>query len=269
MAGGLAGTAPTDSANLRRRMALMTAGGPVMSFLVAVAAYFGTFVVGGFFGVLLLAVAVMSALIGTVTILPMRNGGFMSDGARLVMLYRGGAEAERWCALAALGGASTFGERPREWDETLIEKSLASPDGSLDDAGASLSAAHHALDLGETDRAKSLLGRAIEATDVPGFLRSQALLENAFFRAYFEGDAEASRKLFAEVQPGSTFEKHLDLRVESAVLLVEGRVDEAREKARLALRELSGSMSPGTARLEREWLEEMESGKSPGRGTAA
>lgn len=255
MAGGLGGAVPTDSRNLTRRMAVYVAGGPSASLLLALAA----------FGLLSLAppsvellpstVAAASFFVGVVTLIPNRTGGFVSDGARIRMLLRGGPEAERWCAIAALSGMSMAGVRPRDWDGEMIGKSLSPADGSFDDAGASSLAHCHALDRGEVDEAEALLERALAAENVPEVLRSQILLEAAFLRAHLRDDPDGARALLAEAKPRKVMEKSLPLRAEAAISLAEGDVEGAGAKAREGLEALRASLDAGAAKLKREWLE--------------
>ena len=86
-------------------------------------------------------------------------------------------------------------------------------------------------------------------------VRSQVLLEAAFFQAQFRHNTKEARDLFSKAQPSKALEKHLPARAESAILLAEGNIVEARKKARESLGALGGSFSAGTAKLEREWLE--------------
>lgn len=257
LAGGLGGAAPTDSRNLTRRAMAYVAGGPVASLLLAATALGLLFVVPASIGIVLSIIAVFSFLIGIVTLIPTRmSGGLVSDGARLKMLTQGGPEA-RWCAIAAINGASMAGKRPRDWDEEMIQSSLSHPDGSLDDAGASSTAYYHALDTGRTDEAEALLGRALSAEEAPEMVRSQVLFEAAFFQAYFRQNTKEARNLFSKAQPSKVLEKHLPARAESTILLVEGDNEEAKKKARESLEVLGSSFSAGAAKLEREWLEDI------------
>lgn len=257
LAGGLGGATPTDSRNLTHRMTAYVAGGPVASLLLAVAAFGLFFIAPPSIGIILALAAVTSLGIGVVTLIPNKTGGLVSDGARLLMLRRNGPEAERWCALAALSGASMLGKRPRDWDEEMVRKSLAHPDSTFDDAGASSTAYYHALDLGRIDEAETLLERALSAENLPEMMRSQTLLENAFFQASFRQDTEKARSLFSKAQPGKVLEKHLPVRAEAAILFAEGEGEKAKQKAHKSLEALDRSFSAGTAKLEKEWLEDL------------
>ncbi|MBA2692558.1 MAG: hypothetical protein H0U65_08710 [Rubrobacter sp.] len=117
MAGGLGGAAPTDSRNLTRRMMAYVAGGPFASFVLAAVSVGVAVVAPPSVGIVFGAMAAMSLFIGIATLIPNKLGGFSSDGARLLMLRRGGPEAERWAAISALAGTMMAGTRPRDLAE--------------------------------------------------------------------------------------------------------------------------------------------------------
>lgn len=261
MAGGLGGAAPTDSRNLRRRMMLYVAGGPVASLVLAALSFGVALVASPSVGLVFGITSLTSLFVGVVTLVPSKFGGFVSDGSRLLMLLRGGPEAERWAALSALGGASMAGVRPRDFDGELVERSLSPSDGSLDEAGARSTAHYRALDLGDPEKGEDILRPALDIQDVPEMLRSQLLLEAAFLRARFLGDPEEARKLFSTAKTNKVLDRSLPLRVEAAISLAEGDSEEARKKAKQSLDELGDSLSAGTAKLEREWLEEILAGR--------
>ena len=121
--GGLAGSAATDARDLKRRTAVMVAGGPVASVVLALGAWlalrafdlvpfdasasFASFVT--FFT--LQMIAGTSAAIALATLVPMTTSGFLTDGARLLRLWRGGPVAERDSAIQAIMGSSLSGVR--------------------------------------------------------------------------------------------------------------------------------------------------------------
>src|SRR5438477_457991 len=64
--------------------------------------------------------AITSLLSFGANVLPFRSGGALSDGARMKMLLFNKQQAERYCSIVALVGASKRGQRPRDWDATWI-----------------------------------------------------------------------------------------------------------------------------------------------------
>lgn len=265
LAGGIAGSIPRDDRNLRRRMAMMTAGGPLASLVLALAAALLTLISlpdpPGEVASVLLFLSFTSFIIALVTLFPGRTGGFQTDGARLLMLLRGGPRADRWCAVAVLGAAAMSDQRPRDWSPDLVRQATAVTDGSLDDVGATMMAYQRALDLGVSEEAKGFLDRALAARDsYPAPYRSSITLEAAYFEARHQGDAPAARAWLEESgNPGWPIEPQTRLRAEAAVLLAEGEPEEAKERAAEGLEKVGDSTVPGIARAEKDWLQEISS----------
>lgn len=102
--GGLAGSAPTDARDLTRRTAIMVGGGPFVSLLLGAGALlalptldllplqrstpFSTVLL--FFSLMVFGGA--STAIGLITLVPLTTSRYLSDGARLLRLFRGGAQ---------------------------------------------------------------------------------------------------------------------------------------------------------------------------------
>jgi hypothetical protein len=137
---GMAGTLPTDNRDLSRRMTVALAGGPVASLLVAtlfLALHFSLDyhrlrlselpLLEQFTSALLMLCGLFSLAILLITALPIRVGSLPTDGAKLLMLRRGGVAAERHCATAALVGLAMEGLRPRDW----LHEILTSPAAGL------------------------------------------------------------------------------------------------------------------------------------------
>jgi hypothetical protein len=110
--GGLAACAPGPSAG-RHGYALLVVGGPLASFVLAAVAIPAGFALGGWWGGWLFATGAISMLICLVTLLPVRAGGFMSDGGQLLGLWRGDRESGARLALSSLMAQSYAGTRPR------------------------------------------------------------------------------------------------------------------------------------------------------------
>jgi hypothetical protein len=128
---GLASCLPFDAAKVTpQRTAVMIAGGPLASLVLAVA---GLWLVAGVDGRLAqnlaLAVTWMSMLIFAVTVFPTTMGGFKSDGRRLFELLRGDRRSEQETAIMALTTASLAGVRPADYDPRLVEQAIGLRDG--------------------------------------------------------------------------------------------------------------------------------------------
>jgi hypothetical protein len=243
---GMAVSVPEDMDRLERRVARMLLGGPLANLLTGAAALVLTAAVqpglrpselgaAAMLGLwILFYTGVLGVGLGALNLLPASEEGLLSDGARLRMLRRGGAEAERWSAAWTIYARAVAGVRPAEWDRELVERATAIPDGSFDDGGAALLAFEWALDRGDLDEAERFLLRAQAAAEAIPLLRSLHAAEAAFFRARYRGDPAGGRR-WLEGARGGLLEEHARLRAEAAVLLAEGRRAEAAERARAAL----------------------------------
>jgi hypothetical protein len=261
--GGLSFSVPLDDLDLRRRMALLVAGGPCAS-LLQVALAFGLRLALRRTPISLwlwLALALL-LFFGLVTLLlsawPSRLRGMRMDRATLCILWRGGPPAERLAAIFALAGASASGERPRERNPRWVEQALSPADGSLEEAAAAIFAYAQALDQGESGRAAPFLDRALALwPSLPPLARSSYALEAAYFEARHRGEPARARAWLEQAGQGLLVEPHTRLRAEAAVLLAEGDREAARARAEQGLDLLGRSFDRGYAQAQGDWLREI------------
>jgi hypothetical protein len=266
LAGGIAATGPTPDRleRLRERTAIMVAGGPVTSLLagLAVGALYlaagpGDAAAGGpgVLPKLALIFALASLAIAVVTLFPGRASGFLTDGARLLQLLRGGPRAEADAALVALIAWSLAGVRPGDWDPDLVERALRDDDGPFHATGLHY-AWRHAADAGDEEAAasyrKALLGRLHE---IPGAARSGILLDLATDTA-LAGDAAQAELLLEEAGEGGPLDDGFQRPLaEAALAAVDGRPEEARARADRAEALLDRAMDASAAAPARERIE--------------
>jgi hypothetical protein len=237
LAGGLAASAPMDTRDLRRRTAVMVAGGPVASALVALGAGLAPYMLGPIrttssFGDVLLfetvsTLALMSAAIALVTLLPYRTAGFLSDGARLLRLIRGGPVAARDSAIQAILGSTLSGLRPRDWDPELLRAACELRDGSMFELTALQFAQMHAADSGHTEESLIQLRQLLPHVErLPKMMRGGVHLDAArqFALAGHLEEARRHRALAAGPAIGAP---HLQPLADAALLAAEGRDAEA------------------------------------------
>jgi hypothetical protein len=253
LAGGIVAMLPTDTHDLRRRFALVIAGGPLASFALALAAWAPLALDASLpplADIVLGITALMSAGLGIVSIIPMNGGGFTSDGGRLLRLVRGGPVAERESAMLPLITLSMAETPPREWPRELVEGVVALRDASSDECIANLMAYSHALDTGDVELAARRMGRTLETLEaVPPGVAPSIRLEAAFFAA-FRRDAAGAREHLAAVPEKAFGIKPYDRdRAAAALAAAEGDLARARELAERALAGL-----PANAAFRRETL---------------
>lgn len=260
--GGMVACMPTDSRHLRRRMAVLTAGGPVTSLgtgslaVLAATAWRGLAPApwpGQLAILLMMLFGVVSLLVGLSSLWPRETAGYRSDGARLRALARGGAGVEQELAAMTLSAMSLTGARPREWDADLVLRAARSGDDPLLTlAGQHLVWAWH-LDHGRLDDAKVALGRVLEGVDrLPAEISSSMLLDAAWFRAWHDHDPAGARDLLGRATSTLLTSPHEMPLAEATIAFREG--DQATARARLddAQRLLPEALDRGQALVAAE-----------------
>lgn len=237
--GGLAGSAATDARDLKRRTAVMVAGGPVASVALALGAWLALREFGpvpfdasasftSFVTFLTLQmIAGTSAAIALATMVPMTTSGFLSDGARLLRLWRGGPVADRDSAIQAIMGSSLSGVRPRGWDPALISAACALRDASMFEFIAQQLAQMHAADRGDIALSLDQLRLLLHHVDrVPKMMRPGIHFDAARQFA-LAGRADEARAQIALAKGPVVGAPYLQGMAEVALLAAEGRDAEA------------------------------------------
>mgnify|MGYP001381381839 CR=1 FL=1 len=271
LAGGLAGTAPTDTHRVRQRTAVVIAGGPIASLVTGVLAlaWCGAlrpfdFDIATPYARILLAVVLaaygMGALgIGLITLVPGRSAGFRTDGAQLLTFLRGGAEGERAAALGALVGQSLSGVRPRDYSRALLDTAMQPEDGSAEELAAWQLALAAAVDAGDDTRARTLLDRILGAIDRgPPMTAATQQYDAALLFARW-GELERAREALAAANDRPAFgAEHLPPMARAAIAIAEGRHADARPLLADARRLLARSFDPGGVTMSRDILDDLE-----------
>jgi Peptidase family M50 len=256
-----------SEAALRRRLFLLSLGGPLASLLLpAVLEGWLFFAHKGFLVAFSIHVgAAFSALIAIAALLPdvNRRGNF-SDGARLLMLFRNDEKADRWLSNIRCQIALNQGRHPRDWDQDRVGRAAAVSDDSRDAYVARWLAYLWAAERQDITCATEYLEGALEvlAYSTPK-MRDHLFLEAAVFQAWFRDNP--SKALFWVYRIRNRKLTRLQkLRLDIALLWAEGRLFDAWEKLGTGylalLRELPAS--PGRTLAEEsasEWKRQMES----------
>jgi hypothetical protein len=267
--GGLVVCLPDDPAKVTARdTALMFAGGPLASLLLAIAA-FGCFRAlaiphgAGTLRALAQGILFNLGLVGYLQFLfnaiPTSEKGMRTDGARFLGLLRGGASAEQEKATLMVSTASLAGRRPSELDPVIVRQTTSLRDASLSDLYGHACLFHHALDTGNAVRAQAILDYVLahEGKLTPP-LRESLRCEYAWLLATHTTDAAAARA-WLDSAGKLDWDPATRLRSEAAVLLAEGQPAAAATQARAALvalqqRSISPVQNPYTVELIQQVL---------------
>lgn len=253
--GGLAATVPTKvGAALERQLLVQIAGGPLASLLLTILAVLLAAVAEPRVAAYCVFVAATSLGIFVVTLLPVRTGGFMSDGMQLIDVLRGGSAVVERGALLQIFAQSLDGVRPRDWDPAAIA-GLARADSTdpLRRTGGWLYLLSHALDCrNEPDisRYRQLLQDSVD--EYPAGFRQSIHIELAIC-AWLAGDVDALRR-HLQAGNGGIVEKSRRLLAEAALARMEGRSEDCERDRLLATKALTKAADAGQARLTRDQL---------------
>ena len=231
---------------MRISMLRLVAGGPLASLFGALA-WFPAQVIWrsqpelafcfGLFGIASFAIFVA-------TMLPLGNGGFVTDGGRILQLLRNLEDGQRWCAMAILSSMSV-NLRPKEWPGSLVEAITKGDPATYDGLMAIWMRHSWHLDRKEYPEAKQWLEKGLEnvlcwAAAAQPMMHASAL----YFYAKVEGDpAKARQHLEAARKPGF-LSKEAVLVSEAALLRAENDFVKARElveKARPLILQSAGT----------------------------
>ncbi len=263
--GGLALCLPKSDHQLRSKFIKFIAGGPLASLFLALLAfavywffYRGTpsFFTRSFWAF----TALMSGLIFLTTIIPMRSGGFFSDGGRMLNLFRGGPKAEVDLAILTSTAEATSGIRPREMNMAPLQKILARNYQHPFIPYLHLYMYAHLLDWNKPDEAWNHLEKTMEAVDsIPTGYQAMVWLEVAFYQAYYQQDLSEAEAYFQRAKISAVIPKHLIYKSEAVIAQLKGDTTLALAKAQAALEVLPQAMDKGAAIAEKEWLEKFMS----------
>ena len=203
--GGLAAAMPDLQRPLRAQLLPLIVGGPLASLLLAVAALGLSTAVDGRTAAHLLILGAMSAMIFLVTVVPMRAGGFQSDGMQCIELLRGGPAVEQRTLLMAVYAQSLAGVRPRDRDPAPLERALQlRGDEPVRDTGAALMAYQAALDRRDLKAAGEWIDCVAVGHDAyPAMFRQTLANEIAFFSARYRHDIDAATAWSARAHGGA------------------------------------------------------------------
>ena len=248
--GGVAAAMPVPGLPLKPQLTRLVVGGPLASLVLATAGFAVFWFVPGRVGAYALVTAGLSLAIFVVTAVPMRSGGFMSDGMQLRQLRRQPAMVERRARLLALMGQGLAGLRPRDYDrESLTHAQAITGDEALYDVGVWLYSYFNSLDAGDVAAAEGFLARVEPLfDDYPDGFRQAIAIELALFEALHRRRLDQAHAWLARARGGVVDVSRRRL-AEAAVAAREGRRDDALAALKAAEAKLGSSMDAGSTHL--------------------
>ncbi len=257
--GGVAACLPDTRRPLADQLPRMILGGPLASLLLALLGIgLGVTAEGRTAGYGLI-VAALSTSIFLVTAVPLRSGGFMSDGAQWLEMRRGGAAVAERQRLTVLMGQSTGGTRPAQLDASLIEECLQTESGEpLRQVATRYFALLHAWDRGDLASAGASadwLGAHVDG--YPQGFRQGLAIELALYAALVRGDAAAAGEWLSRAR-GGVVEPSRRALAEAAFAVVEGRDREARAALDRARGLLGRGSDAGLAIFSRDQIDALQ-----------
>lgn len=258
VAGGVAVMLPNGTDRLRKRFMWFAAGGPLASVVLAVVSYFlaGVFNPSSFPYFAAYTIAAFSGLIWIATMIPIRAGGFASDGLRILTFARNGATATADLtglrAIAHLRAGKPYSELPEaEMTAAAANEQLPKQQRALMDYYLYL----HAIGVGDIPKAAKLLDVVMDRLDVyPEATHGNFYLEQALFSAKYLNDlpaAEAAMEKHTKSPLTEALSIHL---AEAAVAELNGDTDALAAQLPGIESSLARSMDQSRVPTIREWL---------------
>lgn len=263
---------PRSTEQLRRRLAYLVLGGPLLSLVApllletvlrltqnyAARAYFLLPAGAHLFSAL-------SWLLGIGAFLPdIDSSGNFSDGTRLLMLLKNDLRASRVLAMLELQLHLNTQEHPRDWGEDLVARAVAPQDESFDTVAANWLAYLWASERQDLGQATKFLEDALAALGPsPGHLRDRIFLEAAIFQAWYRHNLVKARFWESQIVDLNSLPALERKRLEIGACWSEGKSFEAWEKLGEYLRWLrelpASSVRSSAERDALEWKAQMES----------
>lgn len=263
--GGVAAAVPNPALPLKPQLQRLVLGGPLASLLLAGLGAGLFLLTDGRVAAYALLTAALSAIIFLVTAVPMRAGGFMSDGMQFLSLARDPGMVERRARLIGLMGLSLAGNRPRDLDPAVLSQAqqLAGQE-TLYDVGVWLYSFLHAWDQGDQAAAGDWLDRIADVfDDYPDGFRQSVAIELALYAAWQRRDLPAALAWMARAKGGVVDASRRAL-ADAAVSMRQGDGEHAGVALATARRMLARGMDPGLAKLSADQITalqaEMEGG---------
>lgn len=254
--GGLALATPREGSNRKWSLPTMIAGGPLASLILALVAGSATYQLTGWYRFPIGILAIMSLLIFIATLLPIRAGGFDSDGAQLLQLVRGSTIAKAKHKISIVVGESIAGVRPRDWSTNLLEEAIAEVSDPLTRVSAHFMLAEAAEDRDDKKKtiqayerfAKQLHDGGLQA--YPAMMRNDLIFPIVIHIVEHFRDTSLAEQ-WMSLCNGSTYYKYMELLAKATIAEANGDYDASRSFANEALNNLPSTPGVPPKRIER------------------
>lgn len=270
--GGFTLASPLKDENLDRRLLVWTLGGPLTGIIYAIASWALMLILNSkpfqlftnnttnLFVVLqiwLLANAGFSFLISLHSLIPEQTWLSSSDGYKLLHYWRKGMDATAIQYLLLLSGAAQTGVRPKDWRDDYLDH-LMDPSMPLNHRiQAFLLSYLSRMDKGLIEQAGRSLDQALLLSRGVKLSSASLYWEAAYYNARFRNQPVLARQWLSRAQAGFLDEEQTRARAEAAILIAEGKFEQALIWIDKGLSMLDWSLEPGTAKAEQEWLKSL------------
>ncbi len=272
LSGGLVICLPTTTENLPKRFSIYALGGPAASLIFTGLAYSVKQLIAivnindnlvwnlteSFFGLM----SFLSLLILIITIIPLHNGGFYTDGARALRFLRGGDTSRFETLLMKIITSSSGGIRPRLLNMVEINEalSLAKKLNAPMKVYLLFYLYQFAFDEGNFDEAEKHLKEYIgESERIPKGIRGSVFLDAAFFYAFARKDLAQAEVYWKQYEPSAILPKSQVFATEAAMCSLKSDETTMNTKIELALKELPNMIDRGVGIVLREKLIQLKS----------
>ena len=257
---GASRVAPHRLGFSRARAIALVAGGPLLSLIcagLALLVYRWPFAGHPFLRALLYDFSLISLAASLLSLLPFDTGSRLTDGYMLRELATTASRARRFWYWLQVSAHWTDGVLPRDWDRAALATACSLEDGSKLEARVRQLAYYAALDRDEIGEARLHLQRAQQLrARLPVESALLLDLDAAWFDAAVEGRPEAARTRLNQTRTQVHGWQRVAVRIaETAVLLAEGRTEDAHKSARQASEILDVMRWRPLVATEFDWLE--------------
>ncbi|MCP9768390.1 hypothetical protein EGI22_10740 [Lacihabitans sp. LS3-19] len=262
--GGLVISLPTNSENLKNRFSWYAAGGPLFSLLLVLLAIAIIYAIPSDFIFLILLckmTAFFSGLIFVATMIPIKSGGFHTDGARILRLQTKGEIADLEVMTLSIIAKTSSNLRPRdlEIEEVKTAMTLAAKHKDTYEVYLIGYLFQAQFDKGLISEAKETLDIYLEKiVQVPVALQGSVWLDASFFYGYALNDLEKAKDYFALFKPNNFIPKAQILITEAMISILEKQKVNALDKVALAEKELKNMIDQGLAEAYNDRLADMK-----------